>query len=101
MTGSKKRWVLVLAVLTATVLASCDAADPAVPGGEEDLGFLTDVQVVTNPSGVAPLTARITVTTSRPVSVEVTVAGRDGSAISTAPACMSSGTSRMDGGFAV
>ena len=55
------------------LLAGCDTS-PAEP--EPD--FITDLSVTPNPSGYAPLTAEISLATSRPVQVELVVAGRDG-----------------------
>lgn len=55
------------------LLAGCDA-NPAAP--EPD--FITTLTVTPNPTGYAPLTAEIELTTSRPVQVEVVVAGRGG-----------------------
>ncbi len=57
------------------LLAGCDA-DP-VDVGENELDFLTALTITPNPSGHAPLTAEVTLATSRPVQVEVVVKGRD------------------------
>ena len=58
------------------VLAGCDSSDPE-PGGLPE-GLITGFGVSLNPSGAAPLSAEILLGTNQPVSVAVTVAGRDG-----------------------
>ena len=59
-------------------LAAC-GGDTVVGPGDERPGFVSEIDVVVNPSGRAPLAAVVSFTTTRPVSVEVTVAGRAGS----------------------
>jgi len=63
--------------LLLVAVAGCDTSDPT-DADDPDAEFVTGTDVVVNPSGVAPLTARVAVTTSRPVSVAVTVEGRRG-----------------------
>ena len=57
------------------LLGGCDGADPALPMEEE---LITSLSVSVDPSGRAPLTAEALLSTSRPVSVEVTVEGKGG-----------------------
>lgn len=61
------------ALVCLILLAGCDGAPVDV--GETGLDFLTALTVTPNPSGYAPLTAEVTLTTSRAVQVEVVVAG--------------------------
>ena len=60
-----------LALPCLILLAGCDS-NPAEPEPE----FITTLTVTPNPAGYAPLTAEVALTTSRPVQVEVVVAGR-------------------------
>lgn len=55
------------------LLVGCDG-DPIAVGGT-GLDFVTSLTVRHNPSGYAPLTAEVTLTTTRTVEVEVVVAG--------------------------
>ena len=78
--SQRKKPVLKLGLLgTLFLLASCSGDDPVGPG-EGEVDFVSEVDVRLNPSGVAPLTARVSFTTSRAVSVAVTVPGRNGPA---------------------
>ena len=67
-----------LALACLIPLAGCDGNPAGV--GEPDLDFITTLSITPNPFGYAPLTAEVTLTTSRPVQVEVFVAGRHGPA---------------------
>lgn len=60
------------AVVLLLMLAACDHAEPESAGR---LDVVTALTVALNPTGVAPLAAVVTVTTTQPTSVEVTVAG--------------------------
>lgn len=62
-------------LLCLALLAACGDDPVAVGTG---LDFVTALTIRHNPSGYAPLTAEVTLTTTRPVQVEVVVAGRDG-----------------------
>ena len=53
----------------------CDGTEPDPPMEAE---LITSLSVVVDPSGRAPLTAEALLSTSRPVSVEVTVEGKGG-----------------------
>ena len=64
---------LLLGGLVLVVIVSCDSEGPA---GSNDAEIVANATVDVNPTGVAPLTARVDLTTRRPVSVEVTVEGR-------------------------
>ena len=57
------------------LLGGCDGADPTLPMEEE---LITSLSVSVDTSGRAPLTAEALLSTSRPVSVEVTVEGKGG-----------------------
>jgi arylsulfate sulfotransferase len=70
--------VFALALVCLILLAGCDGNPVDVE--ERRLDFLTTLTIVPNPFGYAPLTAEVRLTTSRPVQVEVLVAGRDGPA---------------------
>ena len=59
------------------LLAGCDTPVDVEP---PELDFVTTLTVTPNPSGYAPLTAEVTLATTRPVQVEVIVAGRSGAA---------------------
>jgi arylsulfate sulfotransferase len=59
------------ALVCLILLTGCDA-NPV----ETEPDFLTDLTITPNPTGSAPLTAEVALTTSRPVQVEVIVAGR-------------------------
>ncbi|MDH4045338.1 MAG: aryl-sulfate sulfotransferase [Gemmatimonadota bacterium] len=61
-----------LAFVGLVVLAACEAAPV-----ETTPDFLTALTITPDPSGHAPLTAEATLTTSRPVQVELIVVGRD------------------------
>ncbi len=74
----RRRIVSTLALAGLLPLAGCDS-NPAGPG-DGGLDFLESLAVVPNPFGYAPLTAEVVLTTSRPVRVEVFVAGRAGPA---------------------
>jgi arylsulfate sulfotransferase len=65
---SDRRFAAALVCLI--LLAGCD--NPA----ETEPDFLTALTITPNPSGYAPLTAEVALTTSRSVQVEVVVAGR-------------------------
>jgi arylsulfate sulfotransferase len=65
------------ALVCLILLAGCN--DDPVEVGNPDPDFLTSLTILRDPSGYAPLTAEVTLTTSRPVQVEVVVAGRGGS----------------------
>ncbi len=71
----KRLFAIGLALLCAT---GCDN-NPVDDGGAE-VDFITNLTITPNPSGYAPLTAEVALTTSRPVQVELVVAGRDGAA---------------------
>jgi arylsulfate sulfotransferase len=62
-----------LALVGLILLAGCDANSTA-----PDPDFITNLTVTPNPTGYAPLTAELELTTSRPVAVEVVVPGRNG-----------------------
>lgn len=64
-----------LALACLVLLAGCDR-DPTGIGA---LDFLTELTITRDPTGYAPLTAEVGVTTSRPIRVEVIVAGRGAS----------------------
>ena len=66
-----KRKTATLALSCLIWVAGCDS-NPVEP--EPD--FITTLTVTPNPAGFAPLTAEVALTTSRPVQVEVVVAGR-------------------------
>lgn len=61
-----------LALACLILLVGCDG-DPA---GIEALDFLTELRITPDPLEYAPLTAEVRVTTSRPIQVEVVVAGQ-------------------------
>ena len=66
------------AVACATLLVTgCDSSDPDAPPD----GLVTSLTVTPNPSGRAPLTAAVALSTSEPVSVDVAVEGRGGSVL--------------------
>lgn len=65
----------VAALALVATLAACDAAEPETA---EPPDFVTRLDVVVNPTGYAPLSAKATLETTRPVSVAITVEGRDG-----------------------
>ncbi len=70
--------VVVPALICLILLAGCDVYPVDVE--DPELGFLTALTITPNPSGYAPLTAEVTLATTRPVEVEVVVAGRGGAA---------------------
>jgi arylsulfate sulfotransferase len=70
---SPTRDPLPVALACLVLLAGCDANPVDV--GETDPDFLTALTITPNPTGYAPLTAEVTVTTSIPVQVEAVVAG--------------------------
>jgi arylsulfate sulfotransferase len=70
--------VLTVAAVCLIPLTGCD--NNPVDTGDGELDFLTALTITPNPFGYAPLTAQVTLTTSRPVQVELLVAGRDGAA---------------------
>ena len=63
-------------LLLVALVAGCDSAgpEPAVDGS----AVVASARVTVDPTGFSPLTARIDLETTRPVSVTVTVPGRDG-----------------------
>ncbi len=69
--------VFTLALAGLISWAGCDNNPVDDSGAEVD--FITDLTITPNPSGSAPLTAEIRLTTSRPVQVELFIAGRNGS----------------------
>lgn len=73
-TGIAFRAVIFLSAIG--FLASCD--NNPVDSEEPEPDFITSLTVSSNPSGYAPLTAEITLTTSIPVQVEILVPGRNG-----------------------
>jgi arylsulfate sulfotransferase len=70
--------VFTLALACLILLAGC--GDNPVGIGEPGLDFITALTVTRNPSGFAPLTAEVQLTTNQPVQVEVVVVGRNGAA---------------------
>jgi hypothetical protein len=76
--GRRRSIGFALTLVCLIPLTGC-GEDP-VDGGEKGLDFLTTLTITPNPVGYAPLTAEVRLTTSRPVQVEVLVAGRDGPA---------------------
>ena len=62
-------------LVLATLLFSCDSgpSGPPPPTGEQ---YIVNASIVVNPSGYAPLTAELTLTTNRPLIVEIFVPGR-------------------------
>ena len=66
-------------VVASAVLSACDGDSVAAPefASFEDL-IKGEVQVLPNPSGVAPLTAQVTFATRAPVGVTMTVIGHTG-----------------------
>ena len=68
---------VLLASATLVALGACGGE--SITGPDDDgVDFVSDVRVVVDPNGTAPLTARVSFTTTRPVSVAVTVPGRGG-----------------------
>lgn len=70
------RIALIAGLLT---LLSCGDDSPTGPD-DPVTEVVTDTEVVVNPSGVAPLTAEVYLTTSEPVTIAMTIPGRDGAA---------------------
>ena len=70
---------LALGLATVSVLlgTGCDSASVEVPVDVTE-ELVTEIAVARNPSGYAPLTAEITLTTARPVTAELVIPGRDG-----------------------
>lgn len=73
--SNKIAWLVVLFVF-AGAIAGCDN-NPVDPGSLE-ADFVSSLLISPNPSGYAPLTAELALTTTRPVQVEVLVPGRNG-----------------------
>jgi arylsulfate sulfotransferase len=69
-----------LATLGLALLFATGQGSNPVDGGTGEVDFITSLTITANPSGYAPLTAQIALTTSRPVQVELFIAGRDGAA---------------------
>jgi arylsulfate sulfotransferase len=63
------------ALVCLVLLAGCDS-DPTGLGA---LDFLTELSIIPDPVGYAPLTAEVLLTTERPIQVEIVVAGQGGS----------------------
>ena len=57
-------------------ITGCD--NNPVDTEQEEPDFITSLSFSTNPSGYAPLTAELTVQTSRPVQLEIVVLGKNG-----------------------
>jgi arylsulfate sulfotransferase len=73
------RWFIVFALSLVCLIPLAGCGDnPA--GVDEEPDFITSLSITPNPYGYAPLTAVVTLTTSRPVQVELVVVGRDGAA---------------------
>ena len=71
--ASALRWTAVLLCLTVALgVAACDSGSPA-PSAED---VVDQLEIELNPSGYAPLTAEITLTTTQPVQVEIFIPGR-------------------------
>ena len=70
------RIALIAGLLT---LLSCGDDNPVGPEDREP-DVVTETEVTVNPSGVAPLTAEVYLTTSEPVSVSMTIPGQNGAA---------------------
>lgn len=67
---------VILPLLTVGLAACSEAVDPGDPPPSG--GLVTSEELIPNPSGYAPLTARIELETSVPVSVSLRVVGRHG-----------------------
>ncbi len=71
------RTVAAVATVAAAALAACSGEGPTGPAPPPG-GLVVSQEVVPNPGGHAPLTARIDLETSEPVSVQLRVVGRRG-----------------------
>ncbi|MEO1050045.1 MAG: aryl-sulfate sulfotransferase [Bacteroidota bacterium] len=72
----KKYTYLVLAALIGlSLLSGCGDDDPNPPAN-----IITSLQLIENPNGVAPLTARLLVSTNTPAKVSIKVFGQNGDA---------------------
>ena len=79
---SNKLWWIsaVTGLLGVLLTAGCDSNDPMMvvePKVIEPVDVVTTLTSTTNPTGYAPLTAEIHLTTSRPVQVEIFVPGQN------------------------
>ncbi len=68
---------LFLAIAAPVLGAGCDSAEVELPVDVVE-ELVTEITVTRNPSGFAPLTAEIALTTARPVTAEIVVPGREG-----------------------
>ncbi len=74
---TKRSTFVALVGLIAVLWAGCDSTPSPV---DEQIDFVTELTHEINPSGYAPLTAEVTLRTSRPVQVEIFIAGTSGPA---------------------
>lgn len=78
MTMKKLSNIVWLISVLCILMWSCEGEDELDIGFETDI--VTEIQVVTNPSGYAPLTATINVSTITPAVVRLRVVGKNGAA---------------------
>lgn len=72
------KWALLTAALLVWIISGCDQNDAGGPFNVENIIDTTRISV--NPSGYAPLTANIAITTNEPVQVEILIKGRNSQA---------------------
>ena len=68
-----------VALLASVLLTSCDSIDES-PVPLPEVNVISDLSILLNPTGYAPLSAELTIKTTRPVLAEVVVQGKDGNA---------------------
>jgi len=72
--ASRRAAWLYLSLIFVVLMAGCD--NNPVDSEEQEPDFITSLTITPNPSGYAPLTAEIQLSTSRAVQVEILVPGR-------------------------
>lgn len=82
-----------LAILLVAFYACSDDDTPQNPDPDIDSDLVESIEVQLNPSGYAPLTAILSLETTEPISVEVAVVGKNGSASTVTKRFSGTGTS--------